>query len=182
VAELHAKPPFDGLLPIRHGSVEAAEWHPGAITSVAPFRGQEAAVSEALASVIGLGLPPVGRWETQGDTTIVWAGLDLWFVLGPEPGPLASTGTTDQSDAWACATLSGAGLDDVLARLTPIDLRETAFPPGHVVRTSLGHMPCILVRLETERVGLMVFRSMAGTAAHELDRAMRMAAVRAARD
>ncbi|MFW5881818.1 MAG: sarcosine oxidase subunit gamma, partial [Roseicyclus sp.] len=71
---------------------------------------------------------------------------------------------------------------EVLARLTPIDLGEAAFAPGHAARTMLGHMSCLLLRLEADRFGLMVFRSMAGTAAHELDRAMRLAAARAARD
>lgn len=182
MADLMARTPFEGLLPLRHGDVDAAEWQPGAITSVAPLKGREAAVSAHLGDVVGIGLPPIGRWAAKGEATLAWAGLDLWFLLGPLPGEIAGAATTDQSDAWACVTLSGPGARDVLARLTPIDLRDGAFAPGQAARTMLGHMACVLVRLEAERYGLMVFRSMAGTAAHELDRAMRMQAARAARD
>lgn len=181
MAELRALAPFEGLLPIRHGRVEAAAWTPGAITSVAPFEGQAAAVSAQLKTELGVGLPATGHCETHGETTILWAGLDQWVVLGPRPGALSGAAMTDQSDAWACATLSGADTAEVLARLTPLDLRDVAFPPGRAARTLMGHMACALVRLGAERYGVMVFRSMAGTAAHELDRAMRMAAARAER-
>jgi sarcosine oxidase subunit gamma len=174
--------PFEGLLPLRHGAVKATEWHPGSIASVAPLQGQEAAVSRNLEATIGLGLPPVGRWEAGNEATLVWAGLGQWFLLGPKPPALPGAATPDQSDAWACATLAGTGARDVLARLTPIDLRDSAFAPGHAARTMLGHMACVLLRQEDGRYGIMVFRSMAGTAAHELDRAMRMATARAARD
>lgn len=182
MAELDASTPFEGLLPLRHGAVEATEWHPGSITSVAPLKGQAAAISQSLEAGVGLGLPPVGRWEAGNDATLVWAGLDQWFLLGPKPPALPGAAITDQSDAWACATLAGPRARDVLARLAPIDLRDGAFAPGHAARTMLGHMACVLLRLEDERYGIMVFRSMAGTAAHELDRAMRMDAARAARD
>ncbi len=75
--------------------------------------------------------------------------------------------------------LTGPGHVDALARLVPIDLRARVFAPGHVARTGLGHMMAVLRRLSADTVEVMVFRSMAATAVHEITVAMQSVTARA---
>ena len=76
--------------------------------------------------------------------------------------------------------LSGPDACAVLARLTPLDLRDAGLPVGGVARTMMNHMQAIIVRPLPEVYELAVFRSMAGTLAHELTEAMKAVAARAA--
>jgi sarcosine oxidase subunit gamma len=178
VAELFALRPLGGFLPLRIGQVEAVEIPLGDVTSIAPFRGRAAEVSGALEAKLGIGLPAPGRYLQGGTARVVWTGLDQAFVIGAPVPDLPGAALTDQSDAWAAFALEGGTARDVLARLVPIDLREEAFAPGHAARTMFGHMACVLMRTDTGRYEIMVFRSMAGSAAHDLSRAMRMVAAR----
>lgn len=177
MARLIAISPCGGLLPQTAGGVTLSEVCPEAITAVAPFDGQDAAVSRALQEAVGAAFPAPGRW-TGGDGRIVWTGPDQAMVLGPRVAPEGAA-VTDQSDAWAVMRLEGAGCEDVLARLVPIDVRLARFPPGHAARTLLHHMTCTLLRVGEDAFEIMVFRSMAATAVHDLVTAMRSVAAQA---
>lgn len=171
MARLVAISPCRGLLPLSAGSVTLSEVAPEAITAVAPFDGQAAAVSHALEKAARAAFPAPGRW-TGADTRIVWTGPGQAMVLGPAVAPVGAA-VTDQSDAWAVMRLEGAAAAAVLARLVPIDLRVVQFPPGHAARTMLAHMTCTLLRLDEHVFEIMVFRSMAATAVHDIGTAMR---------
>jgi sarcosine oxidase subunit gamma len=80
---------------------------------------------------------------------------------------------TDQSDAWAVVQIAGAGVEDVLARLVPVDLRGQVFKKTHVATTMLGHMSVTVTRMGPVSFEIMVMRSMAATLVHELQGAMR---------
>ncbi|MEL6839146.1 MAG: sarcosine oxidase subunit gamma, partial [Pseudomonadota bacterium] len=73
---------------------------------------------------------------------------------------------------------SGAGVEDVLARLVPVDLRLATFKTGHTARTMLGHMSVAISRVGAQSFEIMAMRSMAGTLVHELETAMRSVALR----
>lgn len=180
MADLIARTPLDGLLPLRFGSAEAREIDFGAITSVAPFRDRTDAVSEALENTLGVALPSPGGTSECGGNRAVWTGMGQYFVLGGRPGPLPGAAVTDQTDAWAALGLEGSDAPTVLARLVPIDLRPEVFKVGDAVRSLLGHMACVLMRPGPERYDILVFRSLAGSAVHDLERAMRMVAARRA--
>jgi sarcosine oxidase subunit gamma len=154
--------------------VTLSEVLPEAITSVAPYEGQGAAVSAALEKAARAAFPVPGRW-TGGETRIVWTGPDQAMVLGPRVAP-AGAAVTDQSDAWAVMRLEGQGAEAVLARLVPVDVRRVHFPPGHAARTMLHHMTCTLMRTGEHAFDIMVFRSMAATAVHHLEVAMKSVA------
>ena len=143
----------------------------GSITSVSPFKGRMQEVSDALKTAMGVGLPPPNRAIGKAGSRVTWSGLNQVFVLGPPVAP-AGAAVTDQSDGWACLEMSGKSSVDVLARLTPLDLRDRRFRRGHAARSLLGHMPCLFLRPGAARYELLVFRSMAETAVHELSRAM----------
>ena len=74
--------------------------------------------------------------------------------------------------------LAGADAADVLARLTPIDLRESQFKRGHTARTELAHMMASITRLGPQSYQIMVFRSLANTLVHDLKTAMKSVAAR----
>jgi heterotetrameric sarcosine oxidase gamma subunit len=174
VARLVALSPCAGLLPVTHGTVTLSEAPPEAITSVAPFDGGLADVSAALEAAVGAAFPQPNRW-TGGATRIVWTGPDQAMVLGPRTAPEGAA-VTDQSDAWAVMRLDGRGAEAVLARLIPVDVRRAQMPPGHAARTMLHHMTCTLMRVEEDAFEIMVYRSMAATAVHHLEVAMRSVA------
>lgn len=179
MAKLTAKTAFNGLLPITTGRVTLSEIDYDAITWIAPAKGRAAAVSKALVKQISAAFPEP-NCTTGTDTKAVWTGPGQAMVLGAVMKPIAGAAMSDQTSAWACCRVDGAGASAVLARLVPIDLRPDAFAVGDAARTLMGHMNCVLTRTGPNCYDVMVFRSMAATAAHELERAMRMVAARAA--
>ena len=175
MASLTAKTPFEGLLPVESGDVRLTEVRYEAVTWIAPQKGQMAKVSRALDKQIGVDFPaPNGH--AKG---VVWFGPEQALVCGAVVAPIAGAAMVDHSSAWAVCALEGEAAVDVLARLVPIDLREGVFGVGAAARTLLGHMNCVLLRTGAQRYEVMVFRSMAATCAHEIERAMQMVAARA---
>jgi sarcosine oxidase subunit gamma len=170
-------------LPVETAGVRLTAPDPGPLTLIAPFRGQEGAVAQALRGAFGLDLPGPGETRTSHAARAIWFGRGQVLLMGTTlpPGLLDGiAAVTDQSDGWAAFRLDGPGTDDVLARLTPLDLRPHAFPPGRTARTLLGHMASSLTRWDRDSCDILVFRSMAGTAVHDLTTAMDRVAARSA--
>jgi sarcosine oxidase gamma subunit len=160
VAEWIAKSPLAGQGPVRHGGVDLAEVDLGRVTSVAPFGTVQ-------------GFPAPNTVEMWGGARLVWTGRGQAFLLGGDPDGLDDAALTDQSDGWVGLSLTGPGAADVLARLVPLDLRAMT----GCARTVLGHMPLILIAI-TGGFEMLTFRSMAQTAWHEVETAMKMWAAR----
>lgn len=178
MVRLIAREVLDGQGPATRGGATLAVLPAGRITSVAPFDGQEAAVSAALAPA-GLSFPTPNRVETAGEAAIVWTGRGQAFLIGADPAPLAGLAAlTDQSDGWAGFRLDGPAAPEVLARLVPLDLRYARFAEGSAARAPLQHMMSVIWRAG-EGFRLLTFRSMARTAWHELTEAMEKLAARA---
>lgn len=178
MVELTAKSACAGLLPKDIGGVTLSESVFDAITSVAPFAGQEGAVSDALKTQVGAAFPAPNRTTGRAGSRVVWSGRGQAMVLGPALAPIKGAALTDQTDAWACVTLDGSGARDVLARLLPIDLRDGTFKRGHAARTQLNHLNVVVMRTGADRYDIMAFRSMAGTLVHDLETAMEGVAAR----
>lgn len=169
MVDLVAKSPCAGLLPLTHGGLTLRELNYGAVFSVSPFKGKFADVSNALQKSLGAGLPDIGRVLAGASGEVIWAGQGQYFVRAVKL-PKLPAAISDQSDGWACVTLEGKGALDVLARLCPLNLQ--AMKEGDVARSLIGHMTAIII-LRSGGVDVMVFRSMAATLVHELDRIMR---------
>lgn len=180
MADLIAKTPCEGLLPQTAGGVRLAEEDAGVMTSLAPFQGREAALSEALKAAHGMAFPAPNRATGKAGARAVWFGRGQAMLMGPAPDPSLAkhAALTDQSDAWAVVRLEGERAEDVLARLVPVDLRGSAFRRGHTARTLIGHMPGSVTRVGQRAFQLMVFRSMAKTLVHEVNVAMEAVAAR----
>lgn len=171
--------PCDGLLPKIAGGMVLSELPFARMTSVAPLKGKSRALGAAL-KAMGLGWPAPGASFGAGDAAILWSGMDQAYLVGTDPEPLQGLAAlTDQSDGWARMRLKGPGGEAALARLVPLDLRPEVFPVGKVARTGLNHMMLHLTRSGPDSFDLMVFRSMAASAVHELHQAMEAVAARA---
>lgn len=183
VASLIETPALGSLLPIESGPWRLVAAEPAPMTSVAPYAGKVRNVTTAL-KPLGLRYPAAGQWQRAqtGPAEIFWAGHSVAFLCGAmPPARLAGVAAlTDQTDGWAAMDLSGGGLDQVMARICPLDLRETAFPVGSAARSMVGHMQAILLRRDAGTLRILVFRSMARTAVAELSRAMSGVVARAA--
>ena len=179
VADLIAKPAL-GMASLACAGCTLAELPHTRITSVAPFPGQGAAVDGSLAA-LGLTFPAPNTFTHQGAARLIWTGRDQAFLTGPAPpdGLARHAALTDQSDGWCRLHLSGDAAADALMRLVPLDLRPQACPPGHSLRSGLNHMNLILVREADHAFTLMVFRSMARTAWHEIAETLTRLAARA---
>lgn len=173
MANLIALTPCAGSLPVETGGVTVTEVVPDRLMSVAPFKGKNKAVSEALKASTGTGLPNANR----RNGAVTWFGHGIWMV-GAEVALDGLAAVTEQSDAWAVVEVAGAGVEDVLARLCPVDLRTSVFKKNYVAKTMLGHMSVTVIRTGPAAFEIMVMRSMAGTLVHELQVAMTGVAAR----
>ena len=178
--ELIAKTALAGFGPVTHLSTTLAEGDPGPITSIAPYPGRMAQVNAALAPM-GLTFPAPNMQSLNGTARLLWTGRDQAFLIGADApdGLEGHAALTDQTDGWAVLTLTGPTAVEALMRPVPLDLRETAFPVGRVVRAPLNHMSAILTRTAAQSFELLVFRSMARTAWHELAEALEVLEARA---
>lgn len=181
MAELKAKTPCEGLLPVTFGCVTLDEIELGHVASLMPFK-VAADMSAALDAAHGVAFPTPNRTTRKGDVRCVWFGRGQALLMGAVPDArLVSHGAVvDQSDAWCAVTLTGPMIEDVLARLVPVDLRAGQFKRGHTARTQLGHMMVSVTRTGPEQFMLLVFRSMAASLVHDISRAMQAVAARRA--
>ncbi|MEO1549065.1 MAG: sarcosine oxidase subunit gamma family protein [Pseudomonadota bacterium] len=79
----------------------------------------------------------------------------------------------DVSDARACFVLDGAGVRDVLAKGTPVDLHSAVFAPGELRRTRLGQVACALWLRDETLAEVICFASVAEYVERWLDVAAR---------
>lgn len=171
----------DGLPTVNFGSLKLCEAPALKLSSVMPFQGQVRALDAALRTAHGLAVPHPNRMTHSDTAQCLWTGRGQVFLVQPEPAPdLAGfAALTDQTDAWVTLDLTGAQSVSVLARLVPIDLSLSAFPPDGCARTLSGHANIILHRIE-DGFRIRAFRSMAQSLAHEIADAMAGVAARAA--
>lgn len=179
--ELIAKPVYFIRKPIHVAGYTLAPQPAMPIWSISVFPKGEKAVDKAL-KPLGLTFPKPCEFRQAGEVTLGWTGRDQAFLFGAVPpaelGEAAAV--TDQSGGWAGVTVSGPRVEEVLARLLPLDLRLSAFPIGRSVRSSINHMPGIILRRAAESFELWTFRSMSQTLWHEVEEVLIRLEARAA--
>lgn len=180
MADLMAKSPLDDMAPLTVGGVTLAEVNLGTLTSIAPYQGQAKALGAALKDAHGMAWPAPNRTTGKEGARAIWFGREMTLLAGPAPdaGLAQHAALTDQTDAWTAVHLSGRGVEDVLARLIPLDLSAATFRRGHTARTQVQHMNGSVTRVGADAFLILVFRSMAGTLLHDLQRAMESVAAR----
>jgi len=179
VAKLIAQSACDGLLPVTVGTVTLTEVVPEDGWIVAPFKGQEKAVSKVLTEACGVGFPAANRMLAKAGARAQWVGASRALVSGaalPDLSGLAAV--TAQADGLAVVSIEGDGAEAVLARLVPVDLRAAVFKRGHTARTLINHMSGSVTRTGAATFEVAVMRSMARTLVHELTEAAEGVAAR----
>ncbi len=171
--ELIAKSPLGTRSPLTIGLLRLSEAPIMPMTSIAVFPGHDKAIAKVL-KPMGLAFPAPNMISQKGEAFLAWTGRDQAFLLGVAAPmiPASAAAVTDQSDAWAGLIFEGPGAHDALMRWVPIDLRPERFAIGSAIRAPIYHMQAIILRLTANRFDLLVFRSMARTAWHEIELAM----------
>ena len=168
-----------GGLDLRHGALRLREVQLERVTWIAPYPGEESACGHGLQAAFSLTFPRPGEALENETARILWTGRAQALLIGPAP-PAELTGhaaMVDQTEGWACLSLEGRGAADVLARLTPLELRPSIFGQGRTARSLLGHMTAQVTPVE-DGFEILVMRSMAATAAHEIEEAIRSVSAR----
>ncbi|MFN3281604.1 MAG: sarcosine oxidase subunit gamma [Tabrizicola sp.] len=176
--ELIAKSALEGRS-LTLGGVTLAEVEVGPIISIALFPGGAKLAAKGL-KTLGLAMPAPNSFAEKKGARIVWTGREQAFLIGVAPPAIEGAAVTDQTDGWTVLSLAGAASVEVLARLVPVDLRLPVCPVGTALRTQVNHMNAVILRTGDHAFEIMVFRSMARTAWHELETAISMVAARAA--
>lgn len=167
------------------GSVTLTEKPEIALASVAARLGHEDACRAHLNDVIGA-VPGPGQVQLHDPEAGFWMGPDMWMVGAPFAthedladrlkarfGDTASI--TEQSDAWVCFDLRGAGMEGVIERLCAIDIRS--MKTGDGTRTVIDHLGCYVLRRDpADWVRILGPRSSAGSLHHAILTAMHSAA------
>ena len=173
MVDLIAKTAAQDLLPLTIGQVQVVEVSDMPMATLAPYKGVEGDAAKAFKKAHKLNWPAPNAATGKGPMAI-WFGQAHIMLMGALPADelSESCAVVDQSDAWTVVDVTGAHSADVLARLTPIDLRDDAFPVGATARTELQHMQSSITRIASDQYRVVVFRSMAKTLVHDLQQAM----------
>ncbi len=168
-----------------HGGVTLTE-NPGlALASVTARRGHEAACRDHLAALLEGEAPGPGRSRLHDPEAAFWMAPDQWMVGAPYAthedlaerlsarfGATASV--TEQSDAWVCFDLRGAGVEAVMELCCNANVR--AMVTGDAVRTSIHHLGAYVLRCDpASHLRILGPRASAGSLHHALLTAMRAA-------
>jgi len=174
VPDLIAEPPLGGA-ETRIGAAALTALPQAPLHLVAPFPGAAEAMGAALMAAYGAGWPAPGKSTASDAVELRWAGRDQALLIGADALPPELTGhgaVTDVSDVYLRLLLTGHdAAAEILARLVPLDLRPARFAPGATAKSLLGHIAAQVTATE-EGIEIMVMRSIARSAFHEIENAM----------
>lgn len=132
----------------------------------------------------GADIPEVGRFSySEGTAGCIWMSPDELLVLVAQAAIDDSEKALKQalseehnlvsnvSDARAIIQIKGPNAGDVLARLTPANVSQPTFQPGHVRRSRISQVAAGFWMLDPETVELICFRSSADYAFGLLEQA-----------
>ncbi|MEX0969857.1 MAG: sarcosine oxidase subunit gamma family protein [Paracoccaceae bacterium] len=174
---LTARDAFTGMgLPHAAGTASLHADTPPSLVAIAPFAGQESAVSAELKKLGGGALPAAGHSAPGKAMALWWSGHGQWLALGAELGTLQAAlagkaAVVDQSDGWGGFSITGSVARDVMGRLCPLDTHPGTMPTGHVARSQFAHMMAVIYVLE-DGFQVLVMRSFLKTAIEDTKRAI----------
>ncbi|MDA9865327.1 sarcosine oxidase subunit gamma [bacterium] len=128
---------------------------------------------DAVCKITGLEFPDSRKGSFVDEFGLCWMSPDEVLLLLPYDKVRAALRTIDKmlegqhflavdvSDARTSFTIDGEGsaIRDVLAKLTPADLRPKTLPKGEVRRTRLAQVPAAFWFHEEDRMEIVCFRS-----------------------
>ncbi|NVK35187.1 MAG: hypothetical protein HWE23_11950 [Rhodobacteraceae bacterium] len=168
------------------GSFQLTELTEVSIASVASRNTFTEECGQSFAQFIGVDIPAIGQFVRGAVHSAFWSAPGQWFVLSSHntneelAGDLkdaigSGVSVSEQNDAWTCFELTGSGLNSVFERLAGFDVHS--FSTGDVVRTTIEHMGCFVLCLETSNLfQLLVARSYARAMSHAVLQAFQSSA------
>ncbi|WP_108483478.1 sarcosine oxidase subunit gamma [Oceaniglobus ichthyenteri] len=129
-------------------------------------------VQGVVKTLTGVDIPAMGK-ITIGKTGCAWMSPDELLLLLPRADVSAALGeiaqamrethhlAADVSDARALFNITGAGVRDVLTKLTPADVSPVALPVGTMRRTRLAQVPAAIWIDDETTANVICFRSVA---------------------
>jgi sarcosine oxidase subunit gamma len=132
-----------------------------------------AAIADAVRTVLGQRLPVKPNTVSDGDPRLYWLGPDEWLLSAPRDGIPAlvadledalqglSAAVNDLSGGLVLLRLHGAIARDVLAAGCPLDLRAEAFPPGSCAQSALAKAGVLLSPADEASFDIVVRSSFA---------------------
>ena len=141
MVELYATSASEAALPLKIGGVSVAEVATS-LFLVAPFKGKFTQAATVLNTQMGLEWPAVHELKRMGGAYVLWFDHAHIAFMGAEPSvELARyAAVTDVSDACCIIDISGVSVRNVLARVTPLDVRAKSFNIGMTQRSMVMHM------------------------------------------
>lgn len=145
---------------------------------------EDAGFAEAVARVTGVAVPERGAIVGAGPR-LAWMSPDELMLFcaaeaaGEQAAALAETFSgmhalaVDVSDARAVFRVEGAGVREVLAKLSPADVSPGVFGPGTMRRTRIAQVPAGFFMPDEASAEVIVFRSVARYAFDLLSNAAR---------
>lgn len=143
----------------RAGALAIVE-RPLTLVQLTARKGRQADLAAAVERSLALILPESGRTAAAAGKRALWLQPGSWLVTAPAgergtlPGTLALAlngiaAVVDQSHGRCLLEITGSQARAVLARLCRLDLHERTFPVGASAATLVGHVSCLVQRLET---------------------------------
>ncbi len=159
---------FSGIIKIEEGPPRGMITLRGDLSSTA--------LRNAATGVAGVDFPDATMARCVGERGICWMSPDEVLLLLPYDGVGAAVSSIERtlagthhlavnvSDARAVFQLSGEGrqIREMLAKLTPADMRAASIPVLGFRRTRLAQVPVAFVFHEDDYAELICFRSVAG--------------------
>jgi len=142
-----------------------------------------AAVKKAVKAATGTAVPARRRIVVEGARAAAWMSPDELLILVPHESAAATVAAlkaalagahhlvADVSDARASFTIRGAGAEQVLMKLCPVDVATLA--EGEIRRSRAAQAACAFWRSAEDEFTLVAFRSMAGYVMAILENAAR---------
>ncbi|MGR3343359.1 MAG: sarcosine oxidase subunit gamma [Paracoccaceae bacterium] len=118
-------------------------------------------------------VPSIGKFIHKGCYGVAWMSPDELLILTPYDRAQMHTAelsdalkgshhlAVDVSDARAVFTLTGTGAQEVLAKLTPVDMSPNLFRSGQIRRTRLAQVPAAIWNSGAVQIEVLCFRSVA---------------------
>ena len=182
--------PRSALAPFLHAGHHGAEGETGvtlrevtacALVEITTFKGQKAALAQAIEKAFGVALPAANKSASKDGVTFVSVGPGKWIVTGEgaaehdliarlEEAASSLAAIVDQSDARALVEISGHKARAALAKGVMIDLNPVAFKAGDAATSfAVQFWITFWQTNDTPTYRVAVFRSMGRDLLHWLE-------------
>jgi sarcosine oxidase subunit gamma len=128
------------------------------VMHIAARRGARAALDDLARATFGTSLPSAPRVVEAAGVMIVWAGPDQWLIIQRQETGVDRSGqltkifnglasVVDATDSRTIFRVAASRPSDALSRSMGIDFGDTAFKPGDLAITHVGHLGVMVWRL-----------------------------------